>query len=206
MASEVNICNQALQMIKHTKQIQSLSQGTKEANACEVIYDEFRDQLLEMHQWNFATKRLKLPRLDTDPVFEYDYAYQMPSDWIRLIQVYQNSQGRGRVVYKIEGDTIVSDQTDLWVRYVARISDPNKMRPLFRRALAKLLASNLAVALASSASLAKEKLSEFENVDLPAAKSADSIQDFEMGLPESSWVGVRHGNRDWYEPGEVDEP
>ena len=40
MASEVSICNIALQLIKHSKSITSLTSGTKEANACEAVYDE----------------------------------------------------------------------------------------------------------------------------------------------------------------------
>ena len=55
MASEVGICNAALQLIKNSKQITSLEQGTKEANACEIIYDEMRDAGREDLNWNFAT-------------------------------------------------------------------------------------------------------------------------------------------------------
>jgi hypothetical protein len=206
MASEVGICNAALQMVKHSKRISDLTQGTKEANACEVVYEELRDALLEMHQWNFAAKRLKLPRLAEAPAFEWDYAYQMPSDYVRIVQVYGNSDGRGRIAYKIEGDTIVSDETDVYVRYVARITDPNKMRPTFRVALSKLIASRLATSLAQSRSAAKALYDEFLSQDLPTAKSADSLQDFEQGLPESDWVAVRYGDREYYEPGEVELP
>lgn len=206
MASEVGICNAALQMVKHSKRITSLAQGTKEANACEVIYEELRDSLLEMHQWNFATKRQKLARLSEAPAFEWDYAYQMPSDYIRIVHLYGHPNGRGRIAYKIEGDTIVTDETDVYARYIARISDPNKMRPTFRVALSKLIASRLATSLAQSRSGAKELYSEFLTQDLPTAKSADSLQDFELGLPESDWVAVRYGDREYYEPGEVELP
>ena len=70
MASEVGICNASLQLVKHSKTITSLSQGTKEANACEVIYEELRDALIEMHAWNFAVKRVKLAQLVATPTFE----------------------------------------------------------------------------------------------------------------------------------------
>ena len=66
MASEVQICNIALQLIKHSKQITSLTSGTKEANACEIVYGEMRDLCLDMHHWNFATRRVKLAQLAED--------------------------------------------------------------------------------------------------------------------------------------------
>lgn len=81
MASIVGVCNAALQLIKNSKQITSLEQGTKEANACEIIFDEMRDATLEVHNWNFATKRVKLAQLTDTPEFEWDYAYQLPSDF-----------------------------------------------------------------------------------------------------------------------------
>ena len=145
MASEVLICNAALQLIKNSKQITDLTQGTKEANACEVIFEELRDSLLEMHNWNFATKRVKLGQLTTTPAFEWEYSYQLPSDFLRAVSIHENSTGMDRIPYKIEGNTISSDAADLYLRYISRENDPNKMPATFRVAFSKLLASRLAV-------------------------------------------------------------
>ena len=203
MASEVGICNAALQLIKNSKQITSLEQGTKEANACEIIYDEMRDACLEVHNWNFATKRVKLAQLTDTPAFEWDYSYQLPSDFIRVVSVHNNSSGRDRIPYKIENGVINSDASDLYLRYVARVEDPNLMPATFRLALSKILASRLAVTLSGSASLSKEMYEQYTGEDLPTAKSADSIQDMADQLPESDWVNVRSGQTHYYEPGEI---
>ena len=192
MASEVLICNSALQLIKHSKIITSLEQDNKEANACELVYAELRDALLSMHNWNFATKRVQMARLSTAPPFEWQYGYQVPADFLRLTNVYSNSSGRGTVPYKIEGNELRSDAAEMYLRYVARIVDPNLMIPLFRIALSKLIASRLAVALSQSATRSDEMYSQFLDQDLPVAKSADSIQDLPDQLPESEWVSARH--------------
>lgn len=192
MASEVSICNAALQLVKHGKQITSLTQGTKEASACELIYAELRDLVLESHQWNFATKRLQLPRLTTAPVFEWDYAYGLPADFLRSVSVHRDSDGRTGIVYKIEGATIVTDCQAIYLRYIARVTDPNLMTPSFRLALAKLIASRLAVALDQSASRSERLYGEYVDQDLPAAKSADAVQDYPDQLPESEWITGRH--------------
>ena len=204
MASEVGICNAALQLIKNSKQITSLEQGTKEANACEIIFDEMRDAALEVHNWNFATKRVKLGQLTDTPAFEWDYGYELPADFLRVVSVHNNSTGRDRIAYKIENGQINSDASDLYLRYVARVEDPNLMPATFRLALSKVLASRLAVTLSGSASLSKEMYEQYIAEDLPTAKSADSIQDMADQLPESDWITARHGLRHYYEPGEAE--
>ena len=195
MASDVGICNAALQLVKHSKRITSLEQGTKEANACEEVYEELRDAMLSMHNWNFATKRVQLSRLADTPAFEWKYGYALPADFLRLTAVYDNTSARGAVPYKIEGNQIQADAEEMYLRYVYRVTDPNLMIPLFRMAFSKLLGSRLATALAQSTSSRDALYKEFIDEDLPTAKSADSIQDQADQLPESAWVAVRYGNR-----------
>ncbi len=193
MATEVGICNAALQLIKNTKRITSLTQGTKEANACEEIYTEMRDLLLEMHTWNFATHRVQLARLTETPAFGWSYYYQLPSDFIRVSAVYGDSSGRAKIDYKVEGSRLSTDAASVYLLYVRRISDPNLMTAGFRTALAKLLGSRLAPGIANSATRGTELKKEFEDEDLIFAKSSDSLQDMPDELPESSWVTVRNG-------------
>jgi hypothetical protein len=202
MASEVGIANAALQLIKNSKTISSFSEGTKEANAVDIIYDEVRDIMLDMHTWNFAVVRKKLGRLDTTPAFEWDYEYGLPSDFIRVVSVHNNSDARDRLPYKVEGGKILTDAQDVYLRYIARIGDPNEMPPTFRAALSKLLASRLAVTLAQSTSLSKEMYAQFIDEDLPTAKSVDAVQDYPDQLPESEWVTTRFGGRAYYNPGD----
>jgi hypothetical protein len=205
MASEAGICNAALQLVKHSKTITSLEQGTKEANACEAVYTDLRDAMLEMHAWNFAVKRVKLAQLVATPSFEWKYSYQLPSDHIRVLSVSASTAGLGRAAYRIEGSTLGADAEDIYLKYVARITDPNLMTPTFRLALSKLLASRLAVGLAQSAALSKELYTQFTDEDLPTAKSVDAIPDQADQLPESEWVAVRYGDR-WdydHKPGTI---
>ena len=193
MATIAGINNTALQLIKNSKTIVSLGDGTKESNACNVIYAELRDNLLAMHNWNFATKRLKLPRLTNAPAFEWTYGYQLPSDFIRVSMLSDNSSGTGTVAYKIEGDQVNTDAADLYLKYVYQVTDPNLMIPSFRLALSKFISSYLAVALAQSASRSVELRKEFFRTDLPLARSIDAMQDPADSLPESSWVTSRGG-------------
>lgn len=204
MATLVGIANAALQLIKNSKTISSFDQGIKESNAVDLVFDELRDTLLDMHTWNFATKRAKLAQEVETPAFEWDYQYKLPSDFIRVVSAHNNSDARDQLAYKVEGNKILADAEDVYLRYIARIEDPNEMPPTFRNALAKLLASRLAVTLSQSTSLSKEMYAQFIDEDLPTAKSVDSLQDKPEYLPESSWITSRYGGRPTYVPGEPD--
>lgn len=56
MASEVTICNRALQAIGTRSQISSLTENSTEARNCNLIYTDTRDEVLSMAFWNFAKK------------------------------------------------------------------------------------------------------------------------------------------------------
>ena len=202
MASDVGMVNAALQQLKSTKRIASFEDGTKEANAAAEVFDELRDLLLDMHLWNFATLRVKLAREEDTPAFGWLYQYALPSDFIRLSAIYDNTNERGGLSYRIENGKILTDASDVYLKYIARVSDPNQMPPTFRNALTTLLAARLATAVAQSSTLAKEMRSVFNDEDLPTAKSIDALQDHADQLPESSWISTRYGRRDEYTPGD----
>ena len=84
MPSDTDVANVALRLIGSTNPITSLTDGSDNAKVVNAIYTEVRDDLLRSHLWNFATKRVKLSRLSTDPTFEFDFAYALPTDWAQI--------------------------------------------------------------------------------------------------------------------------
>lgn len=111
MASEVSICNRALQAIGTRTSIAALTESSVEARNCNLIYEDTRDEILQMAYWNFAQKTAYLSLLksapgtpsnttstatawSTDfppPPWLYEYAY--PSNCLavsRIIQQIQN--------------------------------------------------------------------------------------------------------------------
>jgi hypothetical protein len=189
MASEIDIVNGALHRIG-ANTIASLTEGTKNANVAVDVYAETRDQLLRGYQWGFATKRVQLAQLSTAPTFEYNNAYQLPSDHIRIISVHDNDAGYGTVEYKVRGSTLESDAEEIYLRYVSRETDPNLMPPDFRDALSYRLAMIFALAIADSNTMFGLMREEFEKTVLAAA-SVDAIEDYPEWMPDGSWVSER---------------
>lgn len=190
MSSEVEICNSALSKIGTTNRIASLTEGSTNATACNGQYAKVRDKLLRAHHWNFAMTRAKLARLADAPVYEFDYGYQLPSDWIRMVAVHDNDAGTGQALYRIEGRKLLCNADGIWIKYVARVTDPNDMPADFRETLASLLAVELALPIAQSNTIRTLMLDQFRR-DLIQAKSTDSIEDYPPSMPEGSWVTER---------------
>lgn len=194
MASEVGIVNRALRAIGEST-ITSLTEGSRNANVANDIYEQHRDELLRAHPWNFATKRIKLARSANTPVYEYDYQYPIPSDFLRIVEVHDNTDGLGTLEYKMEhdatdGTVIYSFAEEVWLRYVAKITDPNKMSPDFRKALSMSMAVEFATAIAQSNTLSDLMESRYRRA-LSKARSNDGMEDFPEQFPAGSWVSRR---------------
>jgi hypothetical protein len=106
MASEVTICNRALQSIGTRTQISALTEASVEARNCNLIYADTRDEVLAMAHWNFAKKTEYLSLLKQAPgtpggassatqwsslypAPPWLYEYAVPSDCIGMRQVVQ---------------------------------------------------------------------------------------------------------------------
>lgn len=200
MPDETDIVNVAMRRIG-AKRIVSLSDGSTPANAANDIYTEVRDSLLRSNPWNFATKRLKLAQSSTTPVFAFDFGYPLPSDWIRTVSVHDNDAGHSTILYKMEQingqNSIVTSRSEVWLRYVSRITDPNLMTADFREALIFTLARDLSIPLASSNSL-ELRMSVKADRAIARARSSDAMGSFPERRPRGSWASSRSGRRNHY--------
>ena len=189
MADITGLCNSALSKIGAAR-ITSLEEGSKNANLCASLYARCRDDLLRAHSWNFATARAKLARRSVAPTFGYDAAYALPADWLRSIAAYADEAGLRVLEFKIEGDSLLCDADDVYLRYVRRVEDVILMSADFRETLASLLARELAVPIAQSNSL-EEKLEARFRSRLRRARTTDGLEDRADPLPLGAWAEVR---------------
>jgi hypothetical protein len=173
LASEVDIVNLALAHLGDNATVASLDppEGSAQAEHCARFYPLARDALLEMHDWNFATKRAQLALIDTAWT-EWKYAYEQPSDCLNAVAVLAPtatddysaalplpfsqsgivSSGQGLYTpqhYICETDergrsVILTNQEDAVLRYVAYVTDTTKFSPLFTQTLSWQLAALLA--------------------------------------------------------------
>jgi len=88
MASEVEICNLALAHLGDDATIASIDppEGSAQAEHCARFYAIARNSLLQMHNWNFASRRVALAGV-TMPYTMWKYSYACPGDMMVAVSV-----------------------------------------------------------------------------------------------------------------------
>lgn len=191
MASVTGIANVALRAVGATT-ITSLNQGTPTANFMNDIYADMRDEVLESHHWNFAVKSEQLAQTTTTPEVEFDYQYALPDDFLRAVSVHDSNEGTGIARFKMRDGFIESTASQLWLVFVSRVTDANKMPALFRNALSMRLAVEAATGIAESNVMAERMQKNYEKA-LRRARSSDAMQDLPDRMPVGTWLTSRTG-------------
>lgn len=190
MVSEVDICNRTLISI-HTPLITSLSEDSEQAVMCNVLYPQVRDEVLRAHFWNFAMAQATLQQSATTPLFDFSYAYELPSDYVRIRRIQNDPR------YKIKGTELHTNQASALIEYVSKVTDPTKFDSMFVTALALRLGAALAYPLAGSESRAASLGAQYEKY-IKEAKRADGQEGTPDSLTADLFVDSRQGfYKDW---------
>jgi hypothetical protein len=162
VASEIDICNLALGTIGNAATVASFEEGSAEADYCRRFYPIVRDELMEKHDWNFATRRVALAQV-TNPSSTWMYAYAAPSNMQRALAVLDPQAsdddaeswlpaGTGSYTpqaYRLESAAdgspiILANQVDAVLRYTVLVTDAGRYPASVVMVLVPALASKLA--------------------------------------------------------------
>ena len=188
-SSEVALVNAALILVGEAT-ITALSEDSKAARLCNIRYASVRDAVLRRHPWNCATKRIDLGAVLTGsnaPAWGFDYAYQLPSDFIRIIRYEDTAEP-----YKIEDGKFLTNVKPAKITYVYRLVDVVRMDSMLQEAISTQLASEIAKALAGSETLA-EKLASLADEKIQQAQFTDSQESGINHITSSTWLDARYG-------------
>jgi len=148
--TETDLTNRALSLIGEAP-VSSLDDGTAAGRAVGLHFEPVRDSLLRSHPWDFATGRVELSRLSTDPPFGFGCAFSLPADCLRVVTFNGVDVELALNSFAIEGGQLLTDSTSAAITYVRRETDPSKWDANFAEAFSYRLASAVARALTGSA-------------------------------------------------------
>jgi len=187
-SADINIINRALALLG-VSSITSLSDTSKPAATASVLWDDTRAAVFRSHPWNCLTKRVALAQSSTTPAYGYTYQYQLPADFLRLIQL-ENATDN----YQIENDFILYDNDTLNIQYLALITDVTKYDTLLVDTLAARLAAELAQPLLQSTG-AMEKMWAVYDLKLKEARYVDAQENCQDVLDADYWIDSRQGTK-----------
>lgn len=191
MASNIDIASNALILIGDNP-INSFTEPGAGATAAANLYPNTYEFVLSEHPWTFATKEQKLNQLSQapDPLTNYRYAYQIPTDMIRLWAVFPFSQ------YAIVDNLLYSNQSELLARY-GYMPAESQLPPQFTKALEYKLASEFAISVTEDRVKAEYYEAKYRAA-IAHARSVDSQGKPQVSIVDSPFVDVR---RSGFTPG-----
>lgn len=160
MSERIDVCNVALNLLGEAS-ITSIDDDSDAARAMKVNYVLSRDATLEAHDWSFARKRFIPAKLAEDPTFGPPNQFSIPSEIIRVTEVWDNerywraSASSRAVDYRqapwgMEGRNILTDADPIFCIGLRRIEDEGIYSNLFVQAFAAQLALMSAYVLTES--------------------------------------------------------
>ena len=184
----IGLCNRALVKLGAAA-IAGFGDGTAEAATASALYEPTRDALLSAQPWSFATVQATLAQLSAAPVADYDFAYQLPADFLRGLSAGGPGSGRG-LEYRVLGQTLQADSDAVVLTYIGR-PDEAAFPAFFAQALVARLAAEFCIPLTESASRAA-LLTQLADQEFRRARQIDGQQDSRIGFETFSLIEARN--------------
>ena len=154
MAGKIEIINLALGRA-NCRLINALDSSGKEERLAALCWDTTRDAALRAHPWGFASRRAKLALLADTPQ-AWEFAYLEPPDCLAVRKILPSPEfGADQPSARFEvgnignRTAILSDLSQAFCEYTARVDNPNLFDPGFVDALAWRLAAEFATGIKS---------------------------------------------------------
>jgi len=195
--SPTEVCNMALGRFG-ARRISDFDTDTSvNAIQCRLQYAQTRRALIRSHWWGFAKTRVQLSQT-TAPAFQWTYAYLLPSDWLRLIGIYEsgadNPIEESTETWEREGNTIISDMSTVYLRYIRDVEDPNSWDSLFVEVMVLSLARKLVIPLSQDLKMKKDIDDDLIPL-MSKVRAMDRTEQEHIGRDElKTWVDARNTN------------
>jgi hypothetical protein len=172
MASDVDICNSALNQIGASNII-SLTEDSKAARICNQRYNFVRDSVFRSHPWNCLITRTSIAPDVATPAFEFSKQFTLPTDpyCLRVLQLSDTD-----IIYKIEGRKLLCDESSIEMIYVGRVEDANQYDLLLIETIAAAMAADIAYPLVGSSALSSNMYQLYQT-KLSEARFVDATED-----------------------------
>lgn len=187
MLTDIALCSRALLKIGAST-IASFDEGTAESEVSANLYPCTRDALLSSHPWNFATGQVTLPRLASVPVADFDHAYQLPADFLRVLSAGTAERGAG-IRYRLAENRLHTDAEEVVLTYIFR-PDEVTFPPFFDQVLIAHLAAEFCIPLTESTTRA-QMMRQWAEDSYRRAKTTDGQQATPKALSTALLTSVR---------------
>jgi len=186
--SRKQIYNNALSKVCR-KRISSVDEESFESNLCNSLYDTALIEVLWEHSWSSAIKRIKLVETAGNPLFAYEKSFQLPNDYIRLVQAYKSTDNQDfDFEWELSGKLFLANYSDVYIKYISLPTSDESMNMPLTTVVTHKLAIALSYPMKADESREAQLVNQYESLVLPRAKSVDSMENRFVEFEENPWV------------------
>jgi hypothetical protein len=187
--NRIQLCTRALLKVGASP-ITSFDDATAEAEVASLLFGVTRDALLSGHPWSFATAQQTLPPLTAKPLADFEHAFALPADFLRVLSVGAGGSGRGRgVAYRIHERRLHANAGTITLTHVFR-PDESAFPPFFDQALIARLAAEFCLPLTENTART-EALTKAAEVEFARARTIDGQQQTPQAIDGFTLIDAR---------------
>ena len=150
----------------------SLSDRSAQALAADSIYRTTKESLLAEHPWSFGLREVELPKLALEPEelrsSEFDFAYQVPSDNLRILGLQSTDN------FRLAGDQLYTNDNKARLVYMRNVGE-QKWPAYFIKLVSYSFAAAVAITLTEQTTRA-QLMEELAARQRRTARTVDSSQ------------------------------
>lgn len=185
--SDIALCSRALIRLG-AQPITSFSDGTAESEIAGALFGVVRDSLLSAYGWSFALGQANLSLLESPPLADYQYAFQLPADFLRAMSAGAGGRGRG-LNYRITRNVLHTNAESATLTYIFRPSE-EEFPPYFNAVLISKLSAEFCIPVTENTSRA-ETLTRMADLEFQRARQIDAQQDSPVQIEDFSLIKAR---------------
>lgn len=196
MATQVEICNEALTHIGAKNLVTSISEQSKEASRLNAVWNRARDNVLQRHRWGFAKKQVALAIVSGASASGWDYVYALPTDCLTAHELWQADATGDPIAFTpalsaaADARYLYTNQAEAVLLYTAQILLVSVFSAPFAAVLAWELADMVCMPLTADLELKK-----WANTQARAALIAAATQDANEQVRDlkrdADWIKAR---------------
>jgi hypothetical protein len=184
--SDVDICNLALSRLSATP-IVTIGEATVNGELCQRFYAVVYDRVLRAHNWKSAIERVTLGQVTAPIMDDYDFAYQLPPDCLRVMHINKQDDA-----FTVEGRKLLTNRATVIIKYVSRTATGN-LDPSLLWVMYLTLAIELSLPVTGDKETKESLYKELIESAWPDATMANVIEELEEDFDKkhSSWIDSR---------------
>lgn len=148
------------------------SDETRQAKLINSVYDGLVDRVISHGYYPSTIRRATLSQLSETPNHGYSYQYTLPANPFCLRVIAVNETSIGDIDYKIEGNKLLTDESSVKIRYIARLDQEADMDPFLKEVLIYTLAYKICMPLTQDKQLKRELFAQMKDAEQQAQAAA----------------------------------